>query len=189
MLPLFPPLCSCARCPSFCRAFIWLRGTGSVLYATSSSWAVCERWKVTSSEAALCLLLPGMVCCYHSDGEGPVGLETTGQPAWGCAWPAGAVGITRATTRSEDLVIRSDGPSSEETAVDMPRCSTWRLGRWSVEIIEWHSFQSVPLRGGGLQGAGVMWSWGVTGRLQLPPPPELLHFCQFYNLASPVKTC
>lgn len=80
-------------------------------------------------------------------------------------------------------------PAQKETAVDKPRCSTWRLGRWSVEIIEWHSFQSVPLRGGGLQGAGVMWSWGVTGRLQLPPPPELLHFCQFYNLASPVKTC
>lgn len=129
MLPLFPPLCSCARCPSFCRAFIWLRGTGSVLYATSSSWAVCERWKVTSSEAALCLLLPGMVCCYHSDGEGPVGLETTGQPAWGCAWPAGAVGITRATTHSEDLVIRSDGPSSERDCSGQAKMQHLKTGK------------------------------------------------------------
>lgn len=86
---------------------------GQFLYETSSSWAICERWKVASFMAALCLHLPGMVCSCHSDGEGHDRPEQQGSQLGGVSCLAVAVGITRATVLSEDLANRSDGPSSE----------------------------------------------------------------------------
>lgn len=125
------------------RAFIWLVWT-EFPYETSSSQAICERWKVIRSMATLCLHSPGKIYSCRSNGWGVVkGQETTRQLVWGSAWPTMAVGITMATMFSEDPVNRNNELSLGR---DSPRLMEQLNTQVSLGSHWVAQFSAVPLR-------------------------------------------
>lgn len=140
---------------------------GQFLYETSSSWAICERWKVASFMAALCLHLPGMACSCHSNGEGHDRSEQQGSQLGGfmsrngCGDYQGYCAFWRPCKQEWWSQLRK---RFQIVIVDIKRWSNWRL-RLGLEI-EWHRFQNMHPRVGVIEGTGVMWL-GVVG-LQLP---------------------